>query len=67
MAVDMFFKLGDIKGESQDASHKEEIDVLAWSWRTPVWFSFRVERRWRGRKGELPGLVNHEMGRQFQR
>ncbi len=32
MAVDMFFKIGDIKGESVDKSHKDEIDVLAWSW-----------------------------------
>ncbi|HEV3425620.1 MAG TPA: type VI secretion system tube protein Hcp [Paraburkholderia sp.] len=32
MAVDMFMKLGDIKGESLDSKHKEEIDVLAWSW-----------------------------------
>ncbi len=32
MAVDMFIKIGDLKGESQDKVHKEEIDVLAWSW-----------------------------------
>ena len=32
MAVDMFIKIGDIKGESQDKTHKDEIDVLAWSW-----------------------------------
>lgn len=32
MAVDMFLKLGDIKGEAQDSKHKDEIDVLAWSW-----------------------------------
>jgi type VI secretion system secreted protein Hcp len=32
MAVDMFLKLGDIKGESKDRAHKEEIDVLSWSW-----------------------------------
>ena len=32
MAVDMFIKIGDIKGESADAKHKGEIDVLAWSW-----------------------------------
>jgi type VI secretion system secreted protein Hcp len=32
MAVDMFLKLGDIKGESVDSKHKDEIDVLAWSW-----------------------------------
>ena len=32
MAVDMFMKLGDIKGEAKDKVHKDEIDVLAWSW-----------------------------------
>lgn len=32
MAVDMFIKIGDIKGESGDKKHKDEIDVLAWSW-----------------------------------
>jgi type VI protein secretion system component Hcp len=29
MAVDMFLKLGDIKGESQDDKHKDEIEVQA--------------------------------------
>jgi type VI secretion system secreted protein Hcp len=32
MAVDMFLKIEGIKGEAQDKTHKEEIDVLAWSW-----------------------------------
>jgi type VI secretion system secreted protein Hcp len=32
MAVDMFLKLDGIKGESADKSHKDEINVLAWSW-----------------------------------
>jgi type VI secretion system secreted protein Hcp len=32
MAVDVFLKLGDIKGESVDAKHPGEIDVLSWSW-----------------------------------
>ena len=32
MAVDMFLKLGDIKGESTDHAHKDEIDVLSFSW-----------------------------------
>jgi type VI secretion system secreted protein Hcp len=32
MAVDMFIKIGDLKGEAKDKVHKEEIDVLAWSW-----------------------------------
>lgn len=31
-AIDIFFKLGDIKGESKDVDHKGEIDVLSWSW-----------------------------------
>ncbi len=32
MAVDMFLKIDDVKGESTDDKHKGEIDVLAWSW-----------------------------------
>lgn len=29
---DMFLRLGDIRGESQDSKHKDEIMVLSWSW-----------------------------------
>jgi type VI secretion system secreted protein Hcp len=32
MAADIFAKLGDIKGESVDAKHKDEIEVLSFSW-----------------------------------
>jgi type VI secretion system secreted protein Hcp len=32
MAVDMFMKVGQIKGESRDKVHKDEFDVLSWSW-----------------------------------
>ena len=32
MAVDMFLKIDDIKGESVDKTHKDEIQVLSWSW-----------------------------------
>lgn len=32
MAIDMFIKIGDIKGEAQDSDHKDEIDVLSWDW-----------------------------------
>jgi type VI secretion system secreted protein Hcp len=32
MAVDMFIKIGALKGESKDKTHKDTIDVLAWSW-----------------------------------
>ncbi len=32
MAVDMFLKLDDVKGESSDDKHRDEMDVLDWSW-----------------------------------
>jgi type VI secretion system secreted protein Hcp len=32
MAVDMFLKIDNVPGESQDKSRKDQIDVLAWSW-----------------------------------
>ena len=43
MAVDMFLNIkGEIQGESQDADHKDEIDVLAWSWGLSNSGSFHV-------------------------
>ena len=30
--ADIFLKLAGIAGKSQDAKHKGETDVLAWSW-----------------------------------
>jgi type VI secretion system secreted protein Hcp len=32
MASDIFAKLGDIKGESLDSKHKDEVEVLSYSW-----------------------------------
>jgi type VI secretion system secreted protein Hcp len=32
VAADIFAKIGDIKGESFDSKHKDEIEVLSWSW-----------------------------------
>jgi type VI secretion system secreted protein Hcp len=32
MAVDYFLKLDGIQGESQDANHKNEIQIMSWSW-----------------------------------
>lgn len=32
MAVDFFLQLDPIKGESTDAKHQNQIDVLSWSW-----------------------------------
>jgi type VI secretion system secreted protein Hcp len=32
VASDIFAKIGDIKGESLDDKHKDEIEILSWSW-----------------------------------
>jgi type VI secretion system secreted protein Hcp len=32
VASDIFAKLGDIKGESFDDKHKDEIEIMSWSW-----------------------------------
>jgi type VI secretion system secreted protein Hcp len=32
MAVDIFLKLDAVTGESRDAKHEKEIDILSWSW-----------------------------------
>ncbi|PKL96539.1 MAG: type VI secretion system tube protein Hcp [Gammaproteobacteria bacterium HGW-Gammaproteobacteria-8] len=32
MAVDMFLKFSSIKGDSSDAQHQDEVEVLSWSW-----------------------------------
>ena len=32
MAVDQFMKFDGIEGESKDSKHKNEVDVLSWSW-----------------------------------
>src|SRR5262245_24575018 len=32
MPIDIFAKIGDIKGESFDDKHKDEIEVLSFSW-----------------------------------
>ena len=32
MAIDQFIKFDGIEGEAKDSAHKNEVDVLAWSW-----------------------------------
>lgn len=39
MAHDIFLKLTGISGESQDANHQEEIEVIRWDWRISQEFS----------------------------
>ena len=32
MAMDIFAKIGDIKGESLDGTFKDQIEIFSWSW-----------------------------------
>ncbi|HVT98590.1 MAG TPA: type VI secretion system tube protein Hcp [Acidobacteriaceae bacterium] len=32
MAVDYFLKLDGIQGESQESGHKDEVQIMSWSW-----------------------------------
>ena len=32
MATDVFLKIDGIKGEATDVNHKDEVEVLGWSW-----------------------------------
>ena len=32
MAIEYFLKFGNLKGESQATKHKEEIELMSWSW-----------------------------------
>ena len=32
MATNMFIRIGDIKGESHDSRHKDEIEIVSWAW-----------------------------------
>jgi type VI secretion system secreted protein Hcp len=32
MAMDLFLKIDDVKGESTDAKHKGEVELVSWAW-----------------------------------
>jgi type VI secretion system secreted protein Hcp len=32
MAMDLFLKIDDVKGEADDAKHKGDIELLSWTW-----------------------------------
>ena len=53
MAADIFAKIGDIKGESLDDKHKDEIEVLSWSWGVA-----NSATKARGGGGEAAGKAN---------
>ena len=64
MASDIFAKIGDIKGESLDNKHKDEVEVLSWSWGVSQSGSDHPgRRRWCG-QGELQRFQLHASRRQ---
>ncbi len=42
MAADIFLRLEGIEGESQDDKHRNEIEVLSWSWSVKNTGSFQL-------------------------
>ena len=62
MAVDMFLKVSNnIKGESKDHKHKDEIDVLAWSWGVSNSGTFHHGWRRGFRESQLSGYQRNEI------
>ena len=59
MAADIFAKIGDIKGESLDDKHKDEVEVLSWSWGVAHDRLDQRRRRRRGGQGELQRFHLH--------
>ena len=64
MAIDMFLKIGDLKGESTVTSHKDEIHVLAWSWGMSQSGDHAMRPRRRLGQGIGAGPVDHALHRQ---
>ena len=55
-------KSGQIAGEAQDQKHKNEIEVLGWSWGMPA--QERARRRRGDRQGDDSRTAHHEEARQ---
>ena len=44
MAQDIFLKLTGIEGESTDASHLNEIEVLTWDWSVSMGYDIKANK-----------------------
>ncbi len=51
MAVDMFLKITDVKGESKDKSHPGEIEIESFSWGATQLGALLARDRCRCRQG----------------
>ena len=49
----IFARIGTIKGESREAKHKDEIEVLSWSWGVSQSGTIAPRRRRRGGKASF--------------
>ena len=64
MGVDVFLKVGDIQGESTDAKHAGEIEVVSWAWVGFFEVGVRVDA---ARNKPQTGGVDALRGRPFAR
>ena len=64
MAANIFAKIGDIKGESLDDKHKDEVEVLSWSWGVSQSGSISTGRRRRRGQSDLQRLQLYPSRRQ---
>ena len=64
MAAGIFAKIGDIKGESLDSKHKNEVEVLSWSWGVTNSGTIGEGKRRRERQGDVPRFQLHSSHRQ---
>jgi type VI secretion system secreted protein Hcp len=56
-AVEYFLKIDDVKGESMDAKHKGEIEVLSWSWGESATGTDAARGAATAGKGYSPGVM----------
>ncbi len=64
--VDYFLKIDGIQGESQDKTHKNEIEIESFSWGAIQSGTASPRRRHGGREGPDAGLPPHHARQQSE-
>jgi type VI secretion system secreted protein Hcp len=64
MASNIFLKIDGIKGESTDASHKDEIEVVSWSWGVSEVF---ISSAGSGIVGGKPKIADFVIGKELDK
>ena len=65
MAVDFYLELDGIKGEAQDKTHKDKIDVLSWSWGASQSGTTHMGSGSGSGKAHFQGPEHHQVRRQI--